>query len=232
MKTEVILSRLFAGGAIRQLSKSGFLNATDITGIYNAMRCGGGRAPKEMNDFFKSISTEDYMVALCNELNLNGNSKQEDSPVYSNGMDKGIEKVWTPADLKSIKRGKNNMGTWLHPYLFTKYAMWLSPEFEVKIIIWITDQLLELRNDSGDEYKALCKALKTSELAIESWDYAKVAKCIAKRVLGSAQAGCWDGVDAKQLELRRDIETYVARVISGGFITSLSQVIEMIKTYK
>ena len=231
MKTEVILSRLFAGGAIRQLSKSGFLNATDITGIYNAMVASGGSV-KQMNDFFRQPSTQAYMTALCNELNLNGNSKPRYSKMDADGMDKGIADIWTPADLKSIKRGKNNMGTWLHPYLFAKYAMWLSPEFEVKMIMWITDQLLELKKNVGAEYKALHRALKTSGIAIELWECAKVDKCIARKVVGDSQQGCWDGAEPEQHDLREDIEIRIAWAINSGLITSLSQAVEAIKTYK
>lgn len=59
------------------------------------------------------------MQELCNELNLRVKNGVDNSPVS-----------YKPSDLKIIKRGKDNEGTWLHPSLFIDYAMWLSLEDE------------------------------------------------------------------------------------------------------
>ncbi|MBW3020084.1 KilA-N domain-containing protein, partial [Candidatus Woesearchaeota archaeon] len=142
MKTEVILySREFDGQVVRQLSKCGYMCATDITRIYNEYRKGTGLSPKELNDYFKLKSTNEFLESLCNELNLLHKNKTDNTPFYS------------PSSLKMVKRGKNNKGTWLHPYLFVDYAMWLSPEFRAKVVMWVGDQLLHFRNSSGDAFK-------------------------------------------------------------------------------
>ena len=45
------------------------------------------------------------------------------------------------------KRGKNG-GTWMHPYLFIDFAMFLSAEFKLQCIKWLHDNLLILRDET------------------------------------------------------------------------------------
>lgn len=55
----------------------------------------------------------------------------------------------------------------MHPYLFVKFAMWLSPTFEVKIIQWVYDNLIEFRLLAGDHYKG--QIVTTSLLVAEKF---------------------------------------------------------------
>ena len=96
------MSRDFEGSKVRQLSKSGFMCATDITEIYNKSRVMQGLNPKELKKYFQNKSTIEFMEALCKELNLKS------------------------SELKLVKRGKGNKGTWLHPLLFLDYVKWLT----------------------------------------------------------------------------------------------------------
>lgn len=50
-------------------------------------------------------------------------------------------------------------GTWMHPYLFIDFAMWLSVEFKVQVLGWVYDGLIKTRNQAGDYYKEMCEAL-------------------------------------------------------------------------
>jgi len=50
-------------------------------------------------------------------------------------------------------------GTWMHPYLFIDFAMWLSVEFKVQVLAWVHDGLIKTRNQAGDYYNEMCKAL-------------------------------------------------------------------------
>lgn len=68
--------------------------------------------------------------------------------------------------VKSKASKGKNAGTWMHPYLFIKFAMWLSPKFEVKVINFVYDKLIEFRNESGENYKEYASA-------INKWHYRK-----------------------------------------------------------
>jgi hypothetical protein len=47
----------------------------------------------------------------------------------------------------------------MHPYLFVKFAMWLSAEFEVKVIKWVYDNLIKVRHEAGDHYLEMCESI-------------------------------------------------------------------------
>ena len=79
---------------------------------------------KRLTQYFENHDTIEFMYELCNELNLQEKSKNKDS-CFS----------YKPSDLKQVKRGKDNSGTWLHPSLFIDYAMWLNPKFRAKVVL-------------------------------------------------------------------------------------------------
>lgn len=63
------------------------------------------------------------------------------------------------AYVKSKARLDRGGGTWMHPILFMKFAMWLNPRFEVQVIKFVYDQMLRYRDEVGEDYKKLAAAL-------------------------------------------------------------------------
>lgn len=43
--------------------------------------------------------------------------------------------------LSKTCRGKKNGGTWMHPVLFIKFAMYLSPRFEYHVLKFVADDM-------------------------------------------------------------------------------------------
>ena len=70
--------------------------------------------------------------------------------------------------LKRGGRGHSD-STWVHPMLFLKYMMFLSPSFEYRALKMVQDNLIQLRNETGD-------ARKTLAAVITKWAYANGAK--------------------------------------------------------
>ena len=70
--------------------------------------------------------------------------------------------------LKRGGRGHSD-STWVHPMLFLKYMMFLSPSFEYRALKMVQDNLIQLRNETGD-------ARKTLATAIAKWAYTNGAK--------------------------------------------------------
>lgn len=54
---------------------------------------------------------------------------------------------------------QKNGGTWMHPILFVKFAMYLSPRFEYHVLKFVSDEMIRYRNDAGDAYKELSSAI-------------------------------------------------------------------------
>ena len=110
---------------VQQRTKDGMFNATALMKQWN--ESSGDK--KEVTKFFENENTKAFISALMEEEKLNTQNS---------------------AYLKS--RGKNG-GTWMHPILFVKFAMWLNPRFEVKVIKFVYDEMIKYRNESGDAYK-------------------------------------------------------------------------------
>lgn len=131
MKTNVNVTRKLQDFEVVQRTKDSMFNATSLVRQWNESK----KESKEITKFFENKQTKDFIETLINEENLN----TQDS-----------------AYLKT--RGKNG-GTWMHPYLFVKFAMWLNPKFEYHVIKFVYDQLIKDRLLSGDHYVELCSRL-------------------------------------------------------------------------
>jgi hypothetical protein len=47
----------------------------------------------------------------------------------------------------------------MHPFLFIDFAMWINPKFKYEVIKFVYDRLIQYRNDAGDAYKEMAKAI-------------------------------------------------------------------------
>ena len=126
------MKREFMDSQITQRTKDKFFNANELLSIFN----NNSDKKKQIYHFWDNQSTKEFIEVLENDLNYNTRNS-----VYL----KTHESI----------RGKGG-GTWMHPYLFVKFAMWLSPQFELSIIKWVYDNLIEVRNQAGDYYKQMC----------------------------------------------------------------------------
>lgn len=119
---------------VEQRTKDGYFNATTLIKQWNE----NAAAKKEIKDYLDNKSTQEFLNALSEEENLNG----ENSPYLTS-------------------RGKYSGGTWMHPIMFIDFAMWINPAFKVKVIKFVYDQMIKYRNDAGDAYKDLSSAVST-----------------------------------------------------------------------
>lgn len=131
MKTNAIMLRPMGVFTVEQRTKDGMFNATNLLRQWNEST----GEKKEVTKFFENDNTKEFITALMKEENLNTQNS---------------------AYLKS--RGKNG-GTWMHPILFIKFAMWLNPRFEVQVIKFVYDQMIKFRNDAGDAYRELSSSV-------------------------------------------------------------------------
>jgi len=130
MKTEVILSRSFLGGNVRQKSKTGMFSATDLQKIANIKRTELGLSIFNLSQFLKQKSTLEFIEEL----------QKENERVIIKG------------------RGRNS-STWVHPLLFIDIAMAIDSKLKIEVYKWLYDELIKYRNDSGDSYKEMSAAI-------------------------------------------------------------------------
>lgn len=204
MKTNQVMLRPMGCFSVEQRTKDGMFNATALLKQWNE----SAGEKKEIKKFFENQNTKEFISALIEEENLNGEKS---------------------AYLTS--RGKYNGGTWMHPILFVKFAMWLNPRFEVKVIKFIYDQMIAYRNEAGDAYRELSMA---------------VAKIVAPNFMQSAMKQLAQAINycvfnehatairnkhGEESKMRQlfELERKVASLIDEGFINKFDNVIEYLR---
>ena len=140
MKTSVIMKRFVGASEVRQDSKTGMFNVNDLLSIYNKQ----GKRQKRIEPYMRRKESKELIEAILKRLNSNDNNS-----------------CYLDSDIIRTAKGRVNGGTWMHPYMFIDFGMWVSPDFKVMCIKWIYDQVIELRNQVGDDYKELTGAIKT-----------------------------------------------------------------------
>ena len=190
--------------SVEQRTKDGMFNATALLKQWNE----SAGEKKELKKFFENQNTKKFISALIEEENLNGEKS---------------------AYLTS--RGKYNGGTWMHPILFVKFAMWLNPRFEVKVIKFIYDQMIAYRNGAGDAYRELNIAVaKIVAPNFMQSAMKQIAQAINYCVFNEHETAIRNkhGEESKMRQLF-ELERKVASLIDEGFITKFDNVIEYLR---
>lgn len=115
----------------------------------------------------------------------------------------------------------------MHPILFVKFAMWLNPRFEVQVIKFVYDQMIQYRKDAGDAYKELSAAvMKIVPKTFMPKAMQKIAEALNWIVFNSHERMMRNkqGEEGKQRELFH-LEKKVADLINEDFITSFDGLI-------
>jgi hypothetical protein len=177
-----------------QRTKDGMFNATTLIKQWNNT----SGQQKTLDHFFENKSTKEYVDVLVSELNLNTRNS-----VY----------------LKT--RGKNG-GTWMNPYLFIDFAMWLNPKFKLQVIKFVHDQLIEYRHSAGDLYIGLT----SSAARFKDVNYSDIAKALNWIVFNRHEKGIRQGATPLQLKEMVDIQKQLEFAIDMGYIKSFNQLLE------
>jgi len=183
MKTQQIMERPFLDGVIRQNHKTQMMCLTDFESIGNAYRRKANLSDKQLTQYFKNKEADEYITQVSLETGI-----PED-------------------ELVTRTRGRNG-GTWVHPYIFVDVVMWFSPEFKVRVIKWFHDNLLGVRDDSGESFKEMMATLTRAypKPMTDQLMYPRIARLIAKACdvehLGEKK---WNKATEEQLKLRDKI---------------------------
>lgn len=174
---------------VLQRTKDGMFNATALLRQWNESTNNN----KRIQDFFENQNTQAFIAALMDEEDL---------------------KVPNLAYLKT--RGKYNGGTWMHPYLFVKFAMWLNPRFEVKVVKFVYDQLIQYRHSAGDNYNVLAKSIA----ALPDVDYPQVARGLNWIVFNKHARDIRNTATPQQLQDLDELQRKLAFSVDMGYIRS------------
>jgi len=221
MKTAVIMQRQFNGMTIRQNSKSGFLNVNDLLACYLTENPSSN---KQVEHYLKLKQTKEFAEAI---------REAELESILQNANKNGdlVLPMLEPLGVLDTKRGKNG-GTWVHPYMFLDFAMWLNPRFKMWAMSIIEDKLIALRNEAGDRFKEMSQALSLSG-AVSPRDYAREAAMINRIVFNGATKEQRDLASESQLDLLNKLQKLNAHLIKQGVSFSLreKECLNFVKVY-
>lgn len=212
MKTNQLMKRKMGEFNVTQRTKDGFFCATELLRQWNEYaNLNRGNSPhlkqKDLKEFFYNKNTKEFIDALLEE-----------------------EKLSTK-NLAYLKlRGKSG-GTWMHPVLFVKFAMWLNPRFEVQVIKFVYDEMIKYRNEAGDAYNKLGSDVsKIVRKDFMPQAMQKVGEALNWIVFNEHERNIRNqyGEEKKQRELY-ELERKVADLINEGFIKSYDQMITYLK---
>jgi len=194
MKTAQIMERDLNGVIVRQNHKTGFFNANDLLDLYNSQ----SQNKKRIENYLRIDSFKELQEAVI---------KNEISNT-SDVSDLEIKTIET-------KRG-NNGGTWMHPYIFIDFAMWLSADFKVTCLKWLYDNLIKFRDDCGESFKAVNDALFENKPNLSPFEYANEAKMINKLVFGRPDKDQRNNATEDELEMLKSLQKADVEYIKRG----------------
>lgn len=203
MITNQIMKRPLANFTVEQRTKDGFFNLTELLANWNNVH----GSKKEMKEYFNNKSTQEFIKALSDEENLNGDK----SPYLAT-------------------RGRNG-GTWGHPLLFIDFAMWLNPAFKVKVLKFVSDQMLSYRNEAGEAYKTLASSMQKICTPKQMKQYMPIiGKGINYIITGKHEHKLRNeyGTEEKQREYFL-LEKQVAMLIDDGFFDNPDAVVKYLR---
>lgn len=201
MKTAVVMYREFNGVKIKQDSKNGFLCLNDL---HKAYINSNPIVDKPVYEYLRTKQTKEFSEAIRESILENKIVNQVKSTEL-------VIPLLEPMAVVKTRRGKYG-GTWVHPYIFLDYAMWLSPKFKVWAMSIIEDKLIELRNEAGNRFKEMSQALKVSG-ATSPREYIRECNMINTIVFGQKGKEQRNNATPSQLDLLNKLQKYNAHLI-------------------
>jgi len=227
MKTSVVMNRPMGVFNVEQRTKDGMFNATSLIKQWNEMN----GTKRELKDYLNNIGTQLFIQELKNELKNDIDNQQVPNRDNSPHLEL-IKNETNTIDLKSdkddlkmvIQTSKGNKGgTWVHPLMFVDFAMWLNPKLKVRVLKFLQDELISLRDIAGDNYKVLTAAVS---LFKDDKNYAQVAVALNHIVFHNHYEGIRQNATVEQLRELKDIQSNLAFAIRMGYIKNFPSLIE------
>lgn len=194
------MERNFLGGIVRQEHLTGYFCINDMTSIGNIYRKNKGLPDVRWDKYIITDKTKEFFTALMQQEEI--------------------------AQIYKTSRGRNGL-TWAHPLVFFDYAMWISPDFKVKVYKWLHDNLTIFRDDSGESYKQMASILQDkvspAKIGIE-------LPTLAKDIKNFIGCSDWNSATESQLKHRDEIHKSVILLLKAG--VSLNKVKEVLLEIK
>jgi len=212
MVTNQLMIRKMGDFDVIQRTEDGYFDANALLIQWNGI---DWNPKRQMSRFLESPKTKEFIEALkCDESQIAKMQHANNQP-------------FTIIKGKNTKNGKTVDKVWMNPLLFIKFSMWINPSFEVKVLHFVYDNMIEYRNMAGDSYQKLAKAVLSICGNRNSYNtMKKVAEALNYIVFNENKKMIRNehGDEKKQRELY-DLEDRIAMLIGDGFIHNYNEII-------
>lgn len=221
MKTNQLLHRPMGQFQVQQRTIDGMFNATDLLLQWNK---NNPEKERSLKNFWKSTNLKELMEeVVLNESNF--------TCVKSTHV-KTFDELKEMLSKTSKARADRGGGTWVHPVLFVKFAMYLNPRFEYHVLKFVSDQLLTIRVYSAESYKRMARNIY--ELCTEEekqYIFRNLISDIAKRnnriVYGKHNNNIKNLIaTSAQLDSIDRIQDEISMLIEKGFLKTIQEFLE------
>ena len=225
MKTSVVMhssDRKLFGITIRQQSKTGHLNLTDLQGAYAVARLQHQWSERNLTEVLNAKANAERIYYLLSERGL---VKLDFSSFMEEAGKQGIVKLLKGLAAYRTSGRAANKTTWCDPYIWVLVAMEMNPMLYAKTVTWLTDSLLLNRIEAGNMYRGLSAAIA----GFAKPDYAATARALNLLVFGKHEAGIRQMAASAQLKELASLEENMAFSISMGFINSQEELLQALR---
>ena len=216
MKTNQEMVRYIDNFSVVQRTSDGYFDGGELLRQWNSIE---GNTRRRMDKYLESDNTSEFLKALAVDES------------HRSKMTIGENQLVIKVRGRNTKEGKTPDKVWMNPLLFIKFAMWINPTFEVKVLRFVYDEMIRYRNDAGDAYKELSSAV----MKIVPRDFMpkamqKVGEALNWVIFNSHEKMLRNkhGDEMKQRELWQ-LEKKVADLINEGFISNFDNLISYLR---
>jgi len=206
--------RKLSGFDVIQRTKDGYFDGNKLLDQWNKGNNNVRR--RKMVEFLEYTKTKEFISEITNQ------SRENDKPdIQAVNIIKG----------RTNKNGSKSIDqVWMHPYLFIDFAMWINPTFKYKVIQFIFDQLIDFRNNAGDNYKGLTNAITIFEPS--SSQYMQLAKGLNWIIFNRHENGIRQKATQGQLKELIELQKMLSFAVNMGYIRSFDELLnEMRRIY-
>jgi|Laugrespbdmm15dd_1035085.scaffolds.fasta_scaffold11365_1 hypothetical protein len=229
MKTNIVLesqSRNLFGQIVRQQTKEGMLNLSDLQEAYTIARVKNGWVEKNITMIMTNpanLETTFYLLEKQGAINISRLSFME------NVANHGFAKYMKTLGVYKTTGARNTKTVWVNPYIWVMVAMELNPIFKAEVIGWLTDSLIINRIEAGNFYKELSRAMSK----FKDVNYVQVAKALNYCIFGKHETGLRNSATKEELKQLEQLESRLAFAIDMNYIKTFDElIIELQKVYK
>lgn len=225
MKSET--DRTLFGHVIRQETKTGFLNLSDLQKCFEDVRIEKSWTNKHVPELMSRIENIERIFYI---LKKHETITVDLSTFIDQVKNKGIATMLKSIGEYKTTGARQTKTTWCNPYIWVLIALELSPEFYANAVIWLTDRLIINRIEAGNLYNALTTQIKKWDL--DGYQYANLAKALNYIVFDRHEVGIRNSASSKQLKEMELLEYKMAFAIEMNYITSFDALLsELRKIY-